>query len=76
MLEKEQLTKNLGAENDSFPKISDILSFQDQENQGFSNVYCNSRRLKEQKGPKYRKINRYYKSKSQYWRERNRRKQC
>ncbi|MFC1487910.1 helix-turn-helix transcriptional regulator [Thermoproteota archaeon] len=76
MLEKEQLTKILGAENDSFSKISDLLAFQEQENQGFSSLLDNSRRLKHRKGPEYRKINRYYKSKSQYWSERNRRKKC
>jgi hypothetical protein len=27
MLEKKQLTKNLGAENDSFSKITDLLGF-------------------------------------------------
>ena len=76
MLDEEQLVKVLEAENDSFPEIADLLSFQDKENQCFSSVFGNSRRLKERKGPQYRKINRYYKSKSQYWKERNRRKKA
>ena len=76
MLEKDQLTKILGVKNSSFAEIADLLRFQDKEIQDFSSDYCNSRSLKEQKGPQYRKINRYYKIKSQYWRERNRRKKC
>ena len=76
MLEKEQLNKILGANNDSFLKKSDLIHFQVAESNGFSSVFDNSRSLKQQKGPQYRKINRYYKSKNQYWSERNRRNKC
>ena len=76
MLEDKRYLEILRAENDSFSKIVDLLSFQNKENQCFSGDFINSRRLNERKGPEYRKINRYYKSKNQYWSERNRRKKC
>ncbi len=76
MLEEERTLKILGAEKDSFSEIADLLSFQDSDNEGFGSVFDNSRRLQERKGPEYRRINRYYKNKDQYWRERNRRKKC
>jgi DNA-binding CsgD family transcriptional regulator len=76
LLKNEQLVKNIEPESEYYLKRALNLSFQQSENQGFSGVLDNSRRLKKQKGPEYRKINRYFKSKSQYWNERNRRKKC
>jgi transposase len=76
MLEDERYLEILKAENGSFSKIADLLSFQDTESKDLSSVFDNSRRLNERKGPQYRKINIYYKSKNQYWRERNRRKKA
>ncbi len=74
MLEDKRYLEILKAENDSFSKIADLLSFQDKDNECFSGVFENSRHLKQRKGQQYRKINTYYKSKNQYWREMNRRK--
>lgn len=76
MLREEGHNQNNRTEISSFPEIDDLLNFQDKDNEGFSSVFDNSRRLKERKGPEYRRIDRYYKSKDQYWRERNRRKKA
>ena len=76
MLEDKRILEILKADNDSFSKIGDLINFQDTESEGFSNVFDNSRRLKEQKGPKHRVICKYLKSKNQYWKERYRRKKC
>jgi DNA-binding CsgD family transcriptional regulator len=49
--------------------------FQLTESEGFSSVSDTKRQLKRRKTPDYRRINSYYKSTKQYWKERNRRKQ-
>lgn len=49
--------------------------FQLDRNEQFSSVLNKKRRLKRKKTPSYRKINAYFKSKKQYWKERNRRKE-
>ena len=74
MLEDERILEILKADNDSFSKIADLLSFQDSESKTFSSVLIKKSTKNPPKGPKYRVISKYLKSKNQYWRERNRRK--
>jgi predicted transcriptional regulator len=76
MLKEKQFIRNLGAEDECFSKIADFSGFQEREIEGFSGNLDKIRRPKERKGPEYRRINSYYKSKKQYWKERNRRKKA
>jgi len=74
MLEEEQFIQNLVAKDGYFLKKPLKQGFQESEIDEFSGDFDNSRRLKEQKGPEYRVIDKYVKSKKQYWKERERRK--
>jgi transposase len=76
MLLDEQLVKNLEPGSEYFLKRVLNIGFQESEIKDFSSLLDNSRLLKKRKGPEYRKINRYFKSKTQYWKERNRRKRA
>ena len=49
--------------------------FQLDKSDSFSSVLDKKRQLKHKKIPQYRRINTYFKSTKQYWKERNRRKQ-
>lgn len=58
--------------------MGDLRGFQVKQPHSFGNkkeFLVQKRRLKRKKTPEYRKINDYYKSTAQYWKERNRRKQ-
>jgi len=61
--------------NVPFQETSDIQSFQGVDNDSISSVLTERGMFKRRKGPSYRIINRNLKSKTQYWKERNRRKQ-
>jgi transposase len=56
-------------------KRGDLNSFQRDVIHSFDTVLYSKRRLRRKNTPEYRRINRYFKSTSQYWKERNRRKQ-
>ena len=58
------------------PKEPQNEVFNAQDNASFSSENHRKRQLKPRKGPDYRKINTYFKSTKQYWKERNRRKQA
>jgi len=70
-----------GPGQDSGEKMVSLLErslnhgFQLEDNGTFSSVLDSKRHLKRKKTPSYRRINSYFKSTKQYWRERNRRKQ-
>lgn len=62
----------------SLDKMSDLRDFQLKQRHSFDtkNAFTvENRRLKRKKTPEYRRINNYYKSTAQYWKERNRRQQ-
>jgi len=63
------------AESASFPEQSLRQGFQHQNTCAISIIAECKRRLKRKKIPEYRLISNYYKSTTQYWKERNRRKQ-
>ena len=58
-----------------FPETSDLHGFQRGNSDGFSTLLDRKTRVKRKHGPSYRVIDTYVKSKKQYWKERNRRKQ-
>jgi len=64
----------LELESASFQETSFFSGFQRQDNSLFSSVSNKIGNKSRKKGPDYRRINRYFKSSKQYWRERNRRK--
>jgi len=64
------------ADSASFQKRGLNNGFQHQNTQAFSNKTGCKRKLKRKNIPEYRLINNYFKSSTQYWKERNRRKQA
>jgi len=66
----------MSAQKLSFRKRSGSKGFQLEDIEGFSSVCSSSRKLKRKREPSYRRVNRYFKSTSQYWKERNRRKKA
>ena len=64
----------MSAQVPAFQKRSDISDFQMKNSHAFSTVLDTPSQLKRKKTPQYRRIDKYYKSTQQYWKERNRRK--
>ena len=75
MLEERKLGQVSGEELISLLERSLNNSFQLSNSEAFSSISPLKRQLRPQKGPSYRKINRYFKSRKQYKKERDRRKQ-
>jgi hypothetical protein len=76
MLEEKELDNNRGTKNASFQEKADFLEFQQLNNNNFSRFPHEEIIKKEPRGPEYRVINKYVKSKKQYWKERSRRKKA
>ncbi len=64
-----------GLNSASFPELTDLQGFQGENSEGFSTVLTEKHGLKRRNMPSYRIINKNLKSKKQYWKERNRRKE-
>jgi len=76
MLEDRKLGHKCLAELLSFGQIDGLNGFQLKDNETFGSVLDRKRQLKPRKGPEYRRINTYFKTTKQYWKERNRRKKA
>ena len=76
MLEHPLPIKNQELNNDRFSKSFDFHGFQGQKIDDFGNSVGQENAVNMPKEPKYRVIERYVKSKEQYWKERNRRKKA
>jgi len=76
MLDEGNPLQNQNAENEYLRKLLDLGDFQQTNSEGFSNGFDAKQRVTKRKGPQYRRINTYFKSTKQYWKERDRRKQA
>jgi Fic family protein len=71
----EEQWKAMSEELALLAERNDSNGFQVKETANFNRLIANRRQLRRKKIPDYRKINVYFKSSKQYWKERNRRKQ-